>query len=297
MAGISSKSAGSLVNKEKTFQDQRFDDDLGLNWVQFKWRNHDPQIGRFIEIDPLSEKYTYNSTYAFSENKITNHVELEGLESQWTFFKTLTNYAGIPENETTEHFTTELVEQAKKPETYQNAILGLGQIVGTGLLIAFTDGTAATLLTRVGLGSLEVGTASTEVRATTSLTTLEQNVVKAKNFEQQMTVGLAENGNVQVSEQVTIRAANGSKTRLDAASKTKNGELVLSEAKSSETAPLTSNEKKAFPSIEASGGVVVGKGKPGLPGGTQIPPTKVDIVRPSNLADYLKFTYLRNNGY
>jgi len=28
--------------------------------------------------------------------------------------------------------------------------------------------------------------------------------------------------------------------------------------------------------------VVVGKGKPGIPGGTQIPPTKVDIVRPDD---------------
>lgn len=81
MAGICSRAAGKLLNKDKTFQGQKFDDDLGLNWVQFKWRNHDPQIGRFIEIDPLSEKYEYNSTYAFSENKVIAHVELEGLES------------------------------------------------------------------------------------------------------------------------------------------------------------------------------------------------------------------------
>ena len=81
MAGISSKAAGAIQNKEKTFQGQRFDDELGLNWVQFKWRNHDPQIGRFVEIDPLSEKYECNSTYAFSENKVIAHVELEGLES------------------------------------------------------------------------------------------------------------------------------------------------------------------------------------------------------------------------
>ena len=81
MAGISSKAAGEMNNKEKTFQGQRVDDDLGINWIQFKWRNHDPQIGRFVEIDPLSEKYVYNSTYAFSENKVTNDVELEGLES------------------------------------------------------------------------------------------------------------------------------------------------------------------------------------------------------------------------
>lgn len=83
MAGISSKalSFGDPRNKEKTFQGQRFDDELGVNYVQFKWRNHDPQIGRFIEIDPLSEQYEYNSTYAFSENKVTNHIELEGLEA------------------------------------------------------------------------------------------------------------------------------------------------------------------------------------------------------------------------
>ncbi|MBK9570521.1 MAG: hypothetical protein IPO53_11835 [Chitinophagaceae bacterium] len=83
MAGISSKalSFGDPKNKEKTFQGQRFDDELGLNWIQFKWRNHDPQIGRFIEIDPLSEKYEYNSTYAFSENRVINAIELEGLEA------------------------------------------------------------------------------------------------------------------------------------------------------------------------------------------------------------------------
>lgn len=85
--GISSKAAGKLQNKDKTFQGQKFDDDLGLNYYSFKWRNHDPQIGRFIEIDPLADKYVYNSTYAFSENKVTTHVELEGLEAEYIFSK------------------------------------------------------------------------------------------------------------------------------------------------------------------------------------------------------------------
>lgn len=85
MAGISSKAAGVLENKDQKFQGQKIDDDLGLNWIQFKWRNHDPQIGRFIEIDPLSDKYVHNSTYAFSENKVTTHVELEGLEAEAIF--------------------------------------------------------------------------------------------------------------------------------------------------------------------------------------------------------------------
>jgi RHS repeat-associated protein len=64
-----------------TFQGQEVQDDLNLGWVQFKWRNHDSAIGRFFNIDPLAESFYYNSPYAFSENKITAHVELEGLEA------------------------------------------------------------------------------------------------------------------------------------------------------------------------------------------------------------------------
>lgn len=33
-----------------------------------------------MSIDPLAEKYPYNSTYAFQENKMGMGVELEGLE-------------------------------------------------------------------------------------------------------------------------------------------------------------------------------------------------------------------------
>jgi len=40
-----------------------------------------PDLGRFFNVDPLSEKYTHNSTYAFSENKLLAFIELEGLEA------------------------------------------------------------------------------------------------------------------------------------------------------------------------------------------------------------------------
>ncbi len=70
----------SLPNKIKLFQGQEHVEDLSLNWDSFKWRNHQPEIGRFFGIDPLSEKYYYNSPFAFSENKVTAHVELEGAE-------------------------------------------------------------------------------------------------------------------------------------------------------------------------------------------------------------------------
>jgi RHS repeat-associated protein len=70
----------SVPNKFK-LQGQEHIDDLNLGWVSFKWRNHQPDIGRFFNVDPLAEKFYYNSPYAFSENKVTHHIELEGLEA------------------------------------------------------------------------------------------------------------------------------------------------------------------------------------------------------------------------
>jgi RHS repeat-associated protein len=82
-AGISSKALnfGNPENKKKKFQGQEYSDDLGVDMYEFKYRMDDPQTGRFWQIDPLSDKYVYNSTYAFSENKVTNNIELEGLET------------------------------------------------------------------------------------------------------------------------------------------------------------------------------------------------------------------------
>ncbi|NJO25480.1 MAG: hypothetical protein HC867_06530 [Bacteroidia bacterium] len=79
MAGISSKAVGKLENKKK-FVSQELDDDFGVNWYQFKFRNHDPQIGRFIQIDPLATDYAHNSTYAYAENRPIDGIDMEGLE-------------------------------------------------------------------------------------------------------------------------------------------------------------------------------------------------------------------------
>ncbi|MEO1253298.1 MAG: DUF6443 domain-containing protein [Bacteroidota bacterium] len=73
------KRTASIKNFMNTFQDQEYEEETG--WVKFKWRNHQPDIGRFFNVDPLAEDYYYNSPYAFSENKVVAHIELEGLES------------------------------------------------------------------------------------------------------------------------------------------------------------------------------------------------------------------------
>ena len=48
--------------------------------MSFKFRIHDPRIGRFISVDPLSSDFAWNTPYAFSENRVIDSWELEGLE-------------------------------------------------------------------------------------------------------------------------------------------------------------------------------------------------------------------------
>jgi RHS repeat-associated protein len=67
------------------FQDQELQKEFGVDWYQFKYRMHDPAIGRFSSIDPLAEDYKHNSTYAFSENKLMHGRELEGREFDQVF--------------------------------------------------------------------------------------------------------------------------------------------------------------------------------------------------------------------
>ena len=64
------------------FQGQEMDDEIKGegNSVNYKFRMHDPRIGRFFSVDPLTRKYPHNAPYNFSENRLIDGVELEGLE-------------------------------------------------------------------------------------------------------------------------------------------------------------------------------------------------------------------------
>src|SRR5690606_24841281 len=64
------------------FQGQEMDDEIKGegNSINYKYRMHDPRVGRFFAVDPLFKKYPWNSTYAFSENRVIDSGELEGLE-------------------------------------------------------------------------------------------------------------------------------------------------------------------------------------------------------------------------
>ncbi|MCF8374277.1 MAG: hypothetical protein K9H64_21830 [Bacteroidales bacterium] len=66
------------------FQGQEKDDEVkgAGNSINYKYRMHDPRIGRFFAVDPLTAKYPFYSPYAFSGNRVIDCIELEGLEPE-----------------------------------------------------------------------------------------------------------------------------------------------------------------------------------------------------------------------
>ncbi len=66
------------------FQGQEKDDEVkgNGNSLNYKFRMHDPRIGRFFAVDPLTKKYPWYTPYQFSGNKVIDHIELEGLEER-----------------------------------------------------------------------------------------------------------------------------------------------------------------------------------------------------------------------
>jgi len=73
---------GSSNSYRYGFQGQEKDDELKGegNSLNYTFRMHDPRVGRFFAVDPLMHQYPHNSTYAFSENRVIDGLELEGLE-------------------------------------------------------------------------------------------------------------------------------------------------------------------------------------------------------------------------
>jgi RHS repeat-associated protein len=64
------------------FQNQEKDDEIkgAGNSVNYKYRMHDPRVGRFFAVDPLKSTYPWYSTYQFSGNRPIDCVEIEGAE-------------------------------------------------------------------------------------------------------------------------------------------------------------------------------------------------------------------------
>ena len=150
-----------------------------------------------------------------------------------------------------------------------------------GVSSGFALSTLAPPLYFNGLGSQSASGAPVAAKGGVgeAKSTIQQNRAAGDAFEQQVK-GQLQQTQTGVVEQVTVKTQSGVKTRIDLIGRDVSGNIVCTECKASATVPLTRNQKTAHPEIQQSGATVVGKGKPGFPRGTKIPPITVNIIRP-----------------
>ncbi|MEP3208646.1 MAG: DUF6443 domain-containing protein, partial [Maribacter sp.] len=83
--GLKHKGYNSVVNgrnHQYGYLDQEEQNELGLNWLTFRHRNYNPEIGRFFGVDPISEDFLSISNYQFAHNSPIWKIEIEGLEGE-----------------------------------------------------------------------------------------------------------------------------------------------------------------------------------------------------------------------
>jgi len=88
------------------FNGARKDDDVKGegNSYDFSFRVYDSRLGRFYSVDPFASNYSYNSTYAFAENRVIEGLDQEGLEfapgvvPRFKSHPVINNNPGLPES-------------------------------------------------------------------------------------------------------------------------------------------------------------------------------------------------------
>jgi len=72
------------------YNGKELQDELGLNIYDYGARTYDPAVPRFWQIDPLAEKYSFQSVYVYADDNPVRFMDIDGkgTEDEWIIFST-----------------------------------------------------------------------------------------------------------------------------------------------------------------------------------------------------------------
>lgn len=62
------------------YNDKELIDDADLDWYDYGFRSYDPQIGRFPQLDPLTNDYPELTPYQYASDDPVTNIDVDGLE-------------------------------------------------------------------------------------------------------------------------------------------------------------------------------------------------------------------------
>jgi len=85
IAGISSNKLGNdtyegYLQNKNLYNDKELIDEADLDWYDYGYRNYDAQIGRFPQLDPLTDDYPELTPYQYAGDEPIANVDVDGLE-------------------------------------------------------------------------------------------------------------------------------------------------------------------------------------------------------------------------
>jgi RHS repeat-associated protein len=84
IATLSSRKSGGVYNgtlkNNYLYNGKELFDDADLNWYDYGFRNYDPQIGRFTQLDPLTHEYPFLTPYQYASCDPITNIDVDGLE-------------------------------------------------------------------------------------------------------------------------------------------------------------------------------------------------------------------------